>query len=185
MPLAGNMKLNQFLALVGISGLMAAGGAWYLISEGPDVGPDSMLLPESKTVDAGTEVRPGVTLNRDLAGGPGTSSTDDGPAGGAAAPATVTGTADEQMVMSWKAKPLVSSKKKDVSKGYPFKINVYQDEPGLGVNRAKVDLDRDDQWDQKYTFEPDGGVTRKVAPADDENYSVRQRWDGNAWVDES
>ena len=185
MPFAGNVKLNHFLMLVGTSGLLAAAGAGYLLTQAKETLPATAVLLEPETVETGTEVRPGVTLNRDLAGESGDASTANGRTGDETATAVSTGSVDEQMVMAWKAKPLASGKKKDVSKGHPFKINVYQDEPGRGVNRAKVDLDRDDQWDHKYTFEPAGGVTRKVAPADDENYSVRQRWDGAVWVDES
>ncbi len=88
----------------------------------------------------------------------------------------------ESMVLAWKQRPIAVPKKKDVSKGRPFKINVYQDDSGAGVSRAKVDLDRDDQWDHKYTFEPDGGVTRKVSPNDDENYTVVQRLTDAEWI---
>lgn len=179
MPFAGNMKLNHFLLLVGTSGVLAAGAAGWLLTRGtPDL-PEAEMMPAAQT--AGTEVRPGVTLKRDLAPAPPTDDETEAAAGAALA----AGPEHERMVLSWKAKPLATPKKKDVSKGRAFKINVYQDEPGLGVNRAKVDLDRDDQWDHKYTFEPDGGVTRKVAPADDESYTVRQRWDGSSWIDES
>lgn len=66
----------------------------------------------------------------------------------------------------------VQSKIKDASKGRPFKINLYSDD-GQRFNRAKVDLDRDDKWDEKWTFKPDGTIERQLAPADDENYTER------------
>lgn len=74
---------------------------------------------------------------------------------------------------------------KAVSKGKPFKVNVYQDAGAPTANRVEVDLDRewDEKWDEKFTFE-DGTITRKVAPADDEVYTQSYRWDGKEWVAE-
>lgn len=66
----------------------------------------------------------------------------------------------------------VQAKIKDASRGRPFKINLYSDDD-TRFNRAKVDLDRDDQWDEKWTFKPGGVIEREVAPNDDENYAER------------
>ena len=90
-------------------------------------------------------------------------------------------TAAQQSAMSWAGKDIGSAKRKDVSKGKPYKINVYQDEGNTTANRAKIDLDRDDKWDEKWTFGPDS-VQRKVAPGDDENYSETYLWDGEDWA---
>jgi hypothetical protein len=52
------------------------------------------------------------------------------------------------------------------------------------VNRLKVDLDRDEKWDEKWTFASDGGtdgVKRQVAPNDDEAYTEEYRLDGERW----
>ena len=49
-------------------------------------------------------------------------------------------------------------------------------------NRVKLDLDRDKQWDEAWDLRPDGGVKRRVAPNDDENYSVTYDLEGGAWV---
>ncbi|MCO4771902.1 MAG: hypothetical protein KDA24_17860 [Deltaproteobacteria bacterium] len=87
----------------------------------------------------------------------------------------------KSLMLDWKGKAIGSAKMKDVSKGRPYKINVYKDAGSSAVNRAKVDVDRDDKWDEKWTFEEAGGVTRKVAPSDDENYTVEQRWVDGAW----
>lgn len=85
------------------------------------------------------------------------------------------------LLLDWKGRPLGTTKKKDVTSGRPYKINVYQDAGESTVNRAKVDLDRDDKWDEKWTFEAGGGVTRKIAPRDDEDYATVQIWDGGQW----
>lgn len=84
-------------------------------------------------------------------------------------------------VLSWRGKNLGSDKLKDVTSGKPYKINVYQDAGSATANRAKIDLDRDDKWDEKITF--DGAkVTREVAPADDEVYAETWSLLGSKWV---
>lgn len=64
----------------------------------------------------------------------------------------------------------VQEKIKDATKGKAYKINLYSDD-GQRFNRAKVDLDRDDKWDESWTFKADGSTERQVAPADDEKYT--------------
>ena len=87
----------------------------------------------------------------------------------------------DRTVSSYVGKDLGSDKRKDVSAGKPYKINVYQDAGNPTANRAKLALDRDEKWDEKFTF--DGtSVERQVAPADDENYTQAWRWDGSGWV---
>lgn len=88
----------------------------------------------------------------------------------------------DRAMMSWVGKNLGSKKKKDVTSGSPFKINVYQDAGEATANRAKVDLDRDDKWDEKWTFKV-GEISRKVSTADDENYDVEQLWKNGKWTD--
>jgi hypothetical protein len=82
-------------------------------------------------------------------------------------------------LIKWQGKDLGTKKIKDATKGQPFKINVYQDDGNPTANRAKIDLDRDDKWDIKVTFEEP--ATRQVSPDDDENYSVTQAWTGQGW----
>ena len=59
-------------------------------------------------------------------------------------------------------------------------MNLYQDDGHSSVNRAKVDLDRDDKWDEKWTFKGDT-IQRKVAPKDDEQYTRTLHWTGSGW----
>ena len=89
----------------------------------------------------------------------------------------------QQAVMAFKGRNIGSKKIKDAARGKPFKINVYQDEGHATANRAKLDLDRDEKWDEKWTFDADG-VQRKVAPNDDEDYSQVLRWTGTEWAPE-
>lgn len=82
-------------------------------------------------------------------------------------------------LMKWVGQDLGTTKIKDATKGQPFKINVYQDAGNASANRAKIDLDRDDKWDIKVTFEQP--PSRQLSPQDNEDYSVTQVWNGEAW----
>ena len=48
-------------------------------------------------------------------------------------------------------------------------------------NRAKIDLDGNKQFDEAWDFK-NGEVKRRVAPSDDENYSVTYDLRGSTWV---
>jgi len=91
-----------------------------------------------------------------------------------------TGRPVDVALMKWVGRDLGSKKKKDITRGQPYKINLYQDDGNSVMNRAKVDLDRDERWDEKWTIDGQE-ITRKVAPADDEDYTQQLRWDGAAW----
>lgn len=73
-----------------------------------------------------------------------------------------------------------SAKVKDATKGKPYKINLYSDD-GKRFGRAKVDLDRDDKWDESWTWKGEI-VERKVSPADDENYTTTWVLSGESWM---
>lgn len=75
----------------------------------------------------------------------------------------------------------VQEKVKDATKGQAFKINLYSDD-GKRFNRAKVDLDRDDKWDESWSFKGASEIERQVAPLDDENYSEVYVARDGAWV---
>lgn len=167
MPLAGDMKLSNFLLLVGTGAVLICGGgvasAWQLgwFEPAPEVAtPEPMPRPTPVTVPTPPPAPEPVE---------------------AVAPV---GRPVDQVVLSYAGKALGAAKRKDVTTGKPFKVNVYQDEGHATANRAKADLDRDDQWDEKFTFHPDGRITRKVAPADDEDYTESFVWSEGAWVAE-
>ncbi len=64
----------------------------------------------------------------------------------------------------------VEPKIKDGTRGRPYKINVYSDD-GRRWNRLKVDLDRDERWDESWTIKPDGSIERRV-PAEGSVYRL-------------
>jgi hypothetical protein len=49
-------------------------------------------------------------------------------------------------------------------------------------NRLKVDLDRDKNWDEAWDLKPGKPIKRRIAPADDENYTVTYDLQGETWV---
>jgi hypothetical protein len=77
-------------------------------------------------------------------------------------------------------------KLKDAFPEQPYKVNVYKDAGKSDANRLKIDLDRDEKWDEKWDLErgADGSlkVKRHVAPADDEQYTEEYRLSGDRWV---
>ena len=92
---------------------------------------------------------------------------------------------ERSLLLDWAGADIRSPKRKDVSAGKPWKINVYQDKGERTVNRAKVDLDRDgpeSMWDEKWTFGPGGAITRKRSTRDDNVYDVSETFDGTSFV---
>lgn len=166
--LAGTMRLNTFLVIVGIGlgGAIAAGGIWWVTRPPPP--------PEPEPVAVAPEPPPPVPQEVAAPAAP-------APVAAEATPMPAGAREVDTVVLSYSGKAIGTDKLKDVTKGKPFKVNVYQDDGKPTANRAKVDLDRDDKWDEKFTF--DGGtITREVAPADDEAYTEKYHWDGSGWV---
>lgn len=87
----------------------------------------------------------------------------------------------DRFLLKKRGADLGQAKIKDATKGEDYKVNLYQDEGAAALNRAKVDLDRDDKWDEKWTF-TDDGVKRQVSPADDGEYPKAFIWNGTEWV---
>ena len=89
----------------------------------------------------------------------------------------------DQEILARAAQGIGGDKVKDALPGRSWKVNLYKDAGEARVNRAKVDLDRDDKWDEKWTF-AEGKVTRQLASADDEAYDVTWTWTAGDWVKE-
>lgn len=86
-------------------------------------------------------------------------------------------------VIAWSKRSISGDKMKDATKGKPYKLNLYKDAGMTTVNRAKVDLNRNDKFDEKYTFETTK-ITLQRAPNDDEKYSETYHWNGGGWTKE-
>ncbi|MCK6503882.1 hypothetical protein L6R53_10860 [Myxococcota bacterium] len=167
--LAGNVKLKTFLGLLGLGGAVLVGGVgwWWSTRPAPPPPPPAPALAPAPA--------PPATA-------PAIAAAPDAPSTSAAPTSQADGALPHQAdVLTWVGKDLGADKKKDTTKGRAWKVNVYQDAGNTSANRAKVDLDRDDRWDEKWTFEGDGRVSRQVAPADDEQYTETWVWNGQDW----
>lgn len=89
----------------------------------------------------------------------------------------------DQEVIAWSKRSISGDKMKDATKGKAYKLNLYKDAGQSTVNRAKLDLDRDDKFDEKYTFET-SKITLQRAPNDDEQYTETYHWNGSGWTKE-
>ncbi len=158
MGLAGNMKLSTFVAAGACATVLGGTGLFLVWPDKPPAEDPPAHSPEPTTAVAPT-ASPQTTA----------ASVDEGPA-----PDALT-----QELLSWNGKDLGSLKKKDVSSGQLYKINVYQDEGHATANRAKVDLDRDDKWDLKIDYGET--ITRQVSTQDDEVYDLETFWTGKEW----
>ncbi len=87
----------------------------------------------------------------------------------------------DQVVLMMVGKDLGTDKRKDVTQGRGYKVNLYQDAGEATMNRAKVDIDRDDLWDEKWTIRGEE-ISLQIASSDDEVYDLTWQWNGAAWV---
>lgn len=161
--LAGNMKLKHFLLIVCALGAAGTGGALLMCSDD---------TPERRTPDEEVAVKTPVS--------------DPTPTPVMEEPADPPPQEDslrpvDRELLRWVGKDLGSKKIKDAAIGRAWKINLYQDSGSAVLSRAKIDLNRNDRWDEKWTF--DGtNISRKVSPSDDEDYSQEFDWNGSDWV---
>lgn len=93
--------------------------------------------------------------------------------------ATVGLTSRDTQIIALQKEPLSNGKPAGdsarwLSVGDGFKAEFRADAGSIAWNRAKVDLDGDKKWDEKWDFK-DGSVKRRVSPADDDNYSAEYR----------
>jgi hypothetical protein len=66
-----------------------------------------------------------------------------------------------------------------------FKVNVYRDGSSSTWTRLKLDLDRDEKDDEKWTLSAGQPDKRQVSTRDDEQYDREYRWRGGQWVEKS
>ena len=115
----------------------------------------------------------------------------------ASRPASAGGAAPDRQPLSVVHREVLARAKEPATRGEPAggsrKWRIKQDrviielrsDTGKGSttwNRAKIDLDRDKNWDEAWDLRPDGKIKRRFAPADDENYTATYDLQGASWV---
>ncbi len=171
------MKFKTFrnLLIGGVVVLGVAGGIWCAssgkkTSETSESAPPPPLAAETKSKPQGKQPKPGAP--NDL---PATATAPTHlPAGDEALRPM------DRAIFAWQKSAPEKEKSKDVFNSETYKVDAYHDAGKIGMNRLKVDLDRDGKWDEKWDF--DGAeVKRHVAPADDESYTREYRLAEGAW----
>ena len=76
-----------------------------------------------------------------------------------------------------------TDKIKDAFPRESFKVNIYRDGSSPTWTRLKIDLDRDDKDDEKWTLNAGQPDKRQVSTRDDEQYDKEYRWQGGKWVE--
>ena len=149
-------------ALVIVVALGVAGGIMVLLNQDPPPTATSTLeTPEST---GGTESKPRALVGDAPAKTPPTNKT---PVDSAEVSKTL------RAIKAANAKATPNSKQKDAFEGEGWKINLYEETGDDHYDRAKIDKDRDDTWDEKWNWK--GGRWEKDGGA--------LVWSGDAWVD--
>jgi hypothetical protein len=179
--LAGRMKLSHFVVIVIVllgAGIFGLTRACKSTSSNEVPAPSDITPTPSKPMVDPTPAPASATTPS--APTPGTTPSE--PAGSGTASDLAARPYDAE-VIAWSKRSISGDKMKDATKGKQYKVNLYKDAGMTTVNRAKIDLDRDDKFDEKYTFEPTK-ITLQRAPADDEKYTETFHWNGNGWTKE-
>lgn len=87
----------------------------------------------------------------------------------------------DKKILAILGKPASGDKIKDALGKTGPKVNVNV-EGGSVWNRAKIDFERNEKWNEKIDLMDGGRVKRRVAPKDDEVYTEEWTLDGDAWV---
>ena len=91
----------------------------------------------------------------------------------------------DQVVMDFLARQPAATgdKVKDAFPRESFKVNIYRDGGGPNWTRLKIDTDRDEKDDEKWTLSEGQPDRRQVSTRDDERYDREYRWRGGQWVE--
>lgn len=165
--LAGRMKLSHFLVFA----VVVLGAGIFGLTRACKSSDDDVPARPT-TVAAPTPAAPAPTSTP--------TPTGTTPTGG---PSDLAARPYDAEVIAWSKRSIKGDKMKDATKGKSYKLNLYRDAGKTTVNRAKIDLDRDDKFDEKYTFDTTK-ITLQRAPADNEVYTETFHWNGSGWTRE-
>lgn len=183
------MKYTTFRNLIVLGGLGAAVGSMYMcLRPGAVHAPAVVSSPSQSAVPEAPRPLPAQAASAAQAPVP---AAPLAPAAPALKKADAPGGGEalrplDDEVLRLAGQRMTTDKVKDAVPGRPYKINLYVE--GGRVVRAKVDLNRNEKWDEKWSFDIEGGtpvVKRQVSPSDDDSsYPLKYRLAGKAWVKE-
>ena len=87
----------------------------------------------------------------------------------------------DQKIVAQLANPASGDKIKDAFSKEPYKVNFYREAGEQTWSRLKVDLNRNEKWDEKWDLANGQPVKRQVASKDDENYDQTFVWKNGKW----
>ena len=148
------MKFKTFRGLVIAGVIVVGGGGLYLATRGSKKKPrPAPVVSQSPQPSATAQPTATPSPSSDPGAGPGE-------------PLRFM----DEAILNRVAQGISGDKAKDAVPKQPWKVNLYKDAGQPAVNRLKVDLDSDDKWDEKWTFETPGereGGVRADRMADD------------------
>ncbi|MBI4852521.1 MAG: hypothetical protein HY819_12060 [Acidobacteria bacterium] len=87
----------------------------------------------------------------------------------------------DQKILTQLSTPASGDKIKDAFSKESFKVNFYRENGEATWSRLKVDLNRNEKWDEKWDLANGQPVKRQVASKDDENYDQTFVWKSGKW----
>ncbi|MFY9224055.1 MAG: hypothetical protein WAQ98_15400 [Blastocatellia bacterium] len=90
----------------------------------------------------------------------------------------------EQKILAQLGQPASGDKIKDAFPNESFKVNFYREASDKTWTRLKVDLNRNEKWDEKWDLADGQLKKRQVASKDDENYDQKFVWQNGKWEPE-
>lgn len=79
------------------------------------------------------------------------------------------------------ALPITEDKIKDAFPTEPYKVNFIREGSDKSWSRIKIDLNRNDKWDEKWDLADGKLLKRQVSSKDDENYDQTFIWKDSKW----
>lgn len=180
------MKFKTF-RMVMMGGLLALGVGGYFLFSGsePEVDSEPALpvVQEARPADAAAPLTSGQA-NAPEANSAATNAAETNAAGANTASSSASLSnglrSVDNAIFPMLGQPATSEKVKDAIPG-AAKVSLYHDDKSGFYNRLKIDLNRNDKWDEKWTMKQGVVVKRQVAPADDENYTEEYVPEGGGW----
>jgi hypothetical protein len=87
----------------------------------------------------------------------------------------------DKKILSQLSTPPSGDKIKDAFSNESFKVNFYREGTEATWSRLKVDLNRNEKWDEKWDLANGQPVKRQVASKDDESYDQTFLWKNGKW----